>query len=89
MFLSTPYNTYKAYSVFKGFGKNIWKERKNFLDQIFAQGRGKVEASLSGAHLTGTVMTDFMTVWSKLIQEVPQDAKIDLLVRIGDITVKV
>ena len=61
----------------------------DLINKLFAQGRGKVEASLSGALLTGTVQTDFKAIWAKIIQEIPEDAMADLNFKFDDLTVKV
>ena len=81
--------SYRSLRVLEVFFENFYQYRKNFLDQIFAKGKGKVDVSLSGAHLTGAVKTDFRTVWAKIIQEVSLEYKTDLLITIDDISVKV
>ena len=45
--------------------------------------------SLSGARLTGSASTDFKMVEDRRIRGEPQDAKVDLIVKIDDFTVKV
>ena len=76
-------------TVLSGFFDQFWKDRGSFFDQVFAQAKGQVEASLSGALLTGTVQTDFKAIWAKIIQEIPEDVMADLNFKFDDLTVKV
>lgn len=50
--------------------------------------KANVNVSLSGARLTGSASTDFKMVMDRTIRREPQDAKVDLLVKIDDFTVK-
>ena len=59
------------------------------MDQIFAFGKGKVDVSLSGAHLTGSATTDFKSVMNKISQELPQEVKGHLVIKIDDFSAKV
>ena len=76
-------------TVLSGFFDQFWKDGESFFDQIFSQGRGQVEASLSGALLTGTLQTDFKDIWAMITQEIPVDTIADLIVKVGDLTLKV
>ena len=51
--------------------------------------KANVNISLSGARLTGSASTDFKMVMDRTIRGEPQDAKVDLIVKIDDFTVKV
>ena len=68
---------------------NFYRRRTEFMEQIFAFGKGKVDVSLSGAHLTGSCTTDFKSVLNKIRQELPQEVKGHLIIKIDDFTAKV
>ena len=63
--------------------------RNGFLDQIVSNAKANVDVSLSGARLVASAMTDFRSVLDKKSRGEPQDAKVDLIVKIEDVTVKV
>ena len=63
--------------------------RNGFLDQIVSNAKANVDVSLSGARLVASALTDFRSVMDKKSRGEPQDAKVDLIVKIEDVTVKV
>ena len=61
-----------------------------FLYQIYQSNlKANGNVSLPGAWLAGSVATDFKSVINKILVEEPQDANVDLIVKIEDFTVKV
>ena len=63
--------------------------RNGFLDQIVSNAKANVDVSLSGARLVASALTDFRSVMDKKSRGEPQDAKVDLVIKIEDVTVKV
>lgn len=63
--------------------------RNGFLDQIVSNAKANVDVSLSGARLVASALTDFNSVMDKKSRGEPQDAKVDLIVKIEDVTIKV
>ena len=63
--------------------------RNGFLDQIVSNAKANMDVSLSGARLVASALTDFRSVMDKKSRGEPQDAKVDLIVKIEDVTVKV
>ena len=63
--------------------------RNGFLDQIVSNAKANVDVSLSGARLVASALTDFRSVMDKKSRGEPQDAKVDLIVKIEDVIVKV
>ena len=63
--------------------------RNGFLNQIVSNAKANVDVSLSGARLVASALTDFKSVMDKKSRGEPQDAKVDLIVKIEDVTVKV
>jgi len=64
------------------------RRRTDFMDQIVALGKGKVDVSLSGARLSGSVTTDFQSVLNKIRQDFSQNTKGHLIIKIDDFTAK-
>ena len=73
------------------FFKRLYRGRRGFgfLDQIVSNAKANVDVSLSGARLVASALTDFRSVMDKKSRGEPQDAKVDLIVKIEDVTVKV
>ena len=65
------------------------RRRTDFMDQIVALGKGKVDVSLSGARLSGSATTDFQSVLNKIRQDFSQNTKGHLIIKIDDFTAKV
>ena len=67
----------------------IGGRRQDFYDRPVSNTKANVDVSLSGARLNGSASTDFKMVEERKIRGEPQNAKIDLTVKIDDFTVKV
>jgi hypothetical protein len=65
------------------------RRRDDFYDLPISNTKANVNISLSGARLTGSASTDFKMIEDRRIRGEPQDAKVDLIVKIDDFTVKV
>ena len=71
------------------FFKRLFGGRRDFLDQIVSNAKANVDVSLSGARLVASALTDLKSVMDKKSRGEPQDAMVDLLVKIEDVTIKV
>ena len=74
---------------FQGLFGGRRRRRRSYFDLPVSNTKANVNVSLSGARLTGLASTDFKMVMDRTIRGEPQDAKVDLLVKIDDFTVKV
>ena len=63
--------------------------RNGFVDQIVSNAKANLDVSLSGARLVASALTDFNSVMDKKSRGEPQDANVDLIVKIEDVTIKV
>ena len=74
---------------FQGLVGGRRRRRYDFYDMPVSNTKANVNISLSGARLTGLASTDFKMLMDRTIRGEPQDAKVDLIVKIDDFTVKV
>ena len=65
------------------------RRRFALYDMPVSNTKANVNISLSGARLTGSASTDFKMVEDRRIRGEPQDAKVDLIIKIEDVTIKV
>ena len=63
--------------------------RQDFYDRPVSNTKANVDVSISGARLIGSASTNFKMVMDRTERGEPQDAEIDLTVKIDDFTVKV
>ena len=77
---------------FQGLFGGRRRSRRRFqtlYDLPVSNTKANVNVSLSAARLTALASTDFKMVEDRRIRGEPQDAKVDLIVKIDDFTVKV
>ena len=71
------------------FGGRRRRRGKDFYDSPVSKTKANVDVSISGARLIGSASTDFKMAKNRAEKGEPQNAKIDLLVKIDDFIVKV
>ena len=74
---------------FQGLIGGRRRRGQDFFDLPLSNTKANVNVSLSEARLIASASTDFKMVMDRKIRGEPQDAKIDLIVKIDDFTVKV
>jgi len=80
---------FRAQAPLADFFETFWNERKDFTDQVFSKGNGKINIALASSQLSATVKTDFLTAIGSAAQNNPLDIiKIDLFIKIEDVTIK-
>ena len=63
--------------------------QKNFVDHLISNSNGKIDISLSKARLLAYISTDFKALINTASQNQAQDARVDLIAKIEDLTIKV
>jgi len=70
------------------FFERFYTFRKEFTEQSFSKGKGKINVALSGSQLTAMVSTNFLAAMDSVLKRDPLDVKADLFIKIEDITIK-